>query len=112
MQATEHQIKALGDSKQTRAVGNDEPDVETVVPEWLQPFTTGLHRRSSNSTDVSPGDVETPPPVLPPSVHPPAKPSSNRAGGKHNFFHSFSERPELRSVRTHESYEGAVQKTY
>ena len=66
---------------------------------WKQLYQNGCnhsrqdYRRSSNSTDVYPGDVETPPPVLPPSVHPPAKPSSNRAGGKHIFFTHFPKDP-------------------
>ena len=49
---------ALGDQKQTRAVGDHELQVETVIPEWLQPPTEGLTGRSSSSTDDSPADVE------------------------------------------------------
>ena len=63
---------------------------------------------SSSSTDVSPADVERPPPALPPSAHPPAKPTSNNAGGKHHLVTHFPERPELRSMQTHNSH--AMQK--
>ena len=39
VQATEHQTNALGDPRQTQAVGDHERSVETELPEWLQPFT-------------------------------------------------------------------------
>ena len=52
MQATEHQTKALRDRKHTRAVCYHELQVETELPEWLQPFTEGLTRGPSSSTDV------------------------------------------------------------
>ena len=78
----------------------------TMSQMWKQLYQNGCnHSRqdykggSSNSTDVSPGDVETPPPVLLPSVHPPAKPSSNRAGGKHNFFTHFPKDPNCEVCR-------------
>ena len=50
-QETEH------DRKPAQSVGDHERRVETRLQEWLQPFTEGLTRRSSSSTDVSPADV-------------------------------------------------------
>ena len=50
------------------------------------------------------------PPAIPPPAHPPVNPPSHRAGEKAQFIHSISERPELPSVQTHESYESTVQK--
>ena len=44
--------------------------METDLPEWLQPFTEG------SSTDVSPPDVDIPPPAFLPSANAPAKPIS------------------------------------
>ena len=83
-QATEHQTKVLGDQKLAQVVGNDEQSVVTEILEWLQPFTEGLTRGSSSSTDVSPVD---------PAAHPPAKLISNRAGRKHILFILFSTDP-------------------
>ena len=57
VKASEHQIKALDDRKQTRAVGDHWLRADAELPEWLQPLTEGLTRRSSSSTDVSPADV-------------------------------------------------------
>ena len=37
-QASEHQTKALEERKRTPAVGDHELKVETLSPEWLQPF--------------------------------------------------------------------------
>ena len=74
VQATEHQTTALGDRKLAQAVGDHVRRVATNLPEWLQPFTEGLTRKSSCSTDVTPAEVATPPP---------AKLTSNKAGGKH-----------------------------
>ena len=88
VQATEHQTKALSDWKRP-AVRHRERRVETELPEWLRTFTEGLAKGSLSSTDVSPADVERPPPTLPPSTHPPAKPTSNRAGEKHNLLTHF-----------------------
>ena len=93
VQATVHQTKALGDRNQTQAVGDHERSVETKLPEWLQPPTEGLTMRFSSSTDVSPADVEIPPPALPRSAHPPAKPTSNKSGGKHILFTHFPKDP-------------------
>ena len=70
-----------------------ELQVETELPEWLQPFTEGVRRGSSSSTDVSPADVAIPPPALSPSTHPPAKPSSKRAREEHNLFTHFPTDP-------------------
>ena len=78
--------KALGHRKQTRAKSDHELRVETELPEWLQPFTEGWTRGSSSSTDVPPPDVTIPAPALPPFAHPPAKPTSNKAGRKNNVF--------------------------
>ena len=49
--------------------------VETEIPEWLQPCMEALAWRSTSSTDVSPADVAVPPPAIPLSAHPPAKPN-------------------------------------
>ena len=68
--------------------------VGTELPERRQPVMEGLTRESSSSTVVSPVDVAFSP-TIPPSAHPPAKPTS---------------KPTLRSMRTHESYENAMQK--
>ena len=81
-------------------------------PEWLQPFTEGLTRGSSSSTDVSPADVAIPPPAIPPSAHDPTKTTSNKAGGKAQFIHSSSQRPELQSIQTRESYKGVMQQQF
>ena len=89
VQATEHQTKALDDRKQTRVVGDHGLWVETELPERLQPFTEGLTRVSSSSTDVSPADVEVPPPVIPLPAHLPAETIWNKAGGQHNLFTLF-----------------------
>ena len=58
VQATEHQTKALGDRKPAQAVGDHELHAETEFPEFLEPFTEGLTRTSSSSTDVSPAGVD------------------------------------------------------
>ena len=71
VQATEHHTKALGDRKPAQAVEDHERRVETKLPEWLQPFTEGLTRGSSSSTDVPPADGAIQPPALPASAHPP-----------------------------------------
>ena len=68
--------------------------VGTELPERRQPVMEGLTRESSSSTVVSPVDVAISP-TIPPSAHPPAKATS---------------KPTLRSMRTHESYESAMQK--
>ena len=47
-----------------------------------------VDERSSSSTDVSQRDVAIPPPPIPPSAHPPAKPTSNKSWRKHKFIHS------------------------
>ena len=49
--------------------------------------------RSSSSTDVSPADVEMPPPASPLSPHPPAKRTSNGAREKHKLCSHFPEDP-------------------
>ena len=108
VQAAVHQTRALGDRRQTRAVGDHERQAEIDLPEWLQPFTKGLTVESSSSTDVSQADVEMPPPAPPPSAHPPAKQASNESTEKAQFIHSFSGRTELRSMQTHGSYESAL----
>ena len=46
MQTTDHQT------------GDHDLPVDTELPEWHQQFTEGITRGSSNSTDVSPADVE------------------------------------------------------
>ena len=81
VQASDHQPKTLNDRKKKRVVADHEPHVE------------GLTRRSSSSTDVSPADMAIPPPALLPSAHPPGKPTSNKSGGKHNYFIHFSKDP-------------------
>ena len=63
------------------------------------------------ASDVSLVDVAIPPPAVRPSAHPPAEPTSNTAGRKHTLFAHFPEDPELRSMQTHESYEGVMHKT-
>ena len=73
--------------------------MDTELQEWLQPFTEGSTGGSSSVTDVSPADVEIPPPALPPSAHPHAKPASNKAGGKHNLFTHFVEDPNCEVCR-------------
>ena len=93
VQATEHETEALDHRLQTRAVGDHVQHVETDLPEWLQQFTEGLTRGSSSSTDVSPADVELPPPPLPPSAHPPATPPSNRTWRNNNLFCHFPQDP-------------------
>ena len=99
MQTTDHQTQALGGQKHTRAVGDHKLHVLTDLPEWLQPFTEGLTRGSSSSTDVSPDDVDIPPPALPLSAHPPAKPTSNRARRKHHLFIHFPKDPNCEVCR-------------
>ena len=68
--------------------------VGTELPERRQPVMEGLTRESSSSTVVFAVDVAITQPI-PPSAHPPAKPTSKHA---------------LRRMRTHESYESAMQK--
>ena len=83
VQANEHLTKSLGDRKPAHAVGDHEQRVETELPERLQPFMEGIFnfdRRISSWHGARP-----PQPILP-SVHPPAKPTSHKAGGKHIFF--------------------------
>ena len=99
VQATEHQIKCLDDRKPAQAVDDHEGRVETKLPEWLQPFTEGLTRGSSSSTDVSPPDVTIPSPAIPPSPHPPAKPTSNISRGKRNLFSNFPKGPNYEGCR-------------
>ena len=60
VQKTDDQTQDLKDRKQTRAVDDRALQVEREVPEWLQPFTEGVTRESSSSTDVSPADVAVP----------------------------------------------------
>ena len=60
--------------------------VETESPEWLPPLTEGLTRSVSSSTDISPADVEIPPPAFLLFLHLRAKPTSNKACDKHNLF--------------------------
>ena len=76
--------------------------METELPDWHQPFTEGLTRGPSSSTDVCTADVAVPPSAIPPSAHPPAKPTSNKSGGKHNFYTHFPRDPycEVHSHRT------------
>ena len=77
-----------------------EQQVESDLPEWLlQPFTEGLPRGSSSSTDVSPADVVISPPGISLSAHPTAKPTSNRAGGKLNLFTHFPKDPNCEVCR-------------
>ena len=64
VQAADHQTRPVGDWRETRAVGDHKPDVETDLPDWL-PCTEGLTGSSSSSTVVSPGDVEIPSQSLP-----------------------------------------------
>ena len=80
VQATENQTKAPENPKRTPAVCDHERSAETQVPEWLQPFTEGLTRGSSRSTDEFPADVAIPLPANPSSAHPPSNTSSNKAG--------------------------------
>ena len=76
--------------------------VDTDLTEWPQPFTDGLTQGSSSSTDVSPA-----------SSFRASSSETNFAQVREEaqFMHSFSERPELRRMQTHESYESATQKT-
>ena len=91
MQATDHQTRALGDRKQTRAVGARAQQVETEMQKWLPPFTEGLTGEIVKFDRRSPHlDVEIPPPALPLSAHRPVNPTSNRAGRKHNLFNDFA----------------------
>ena len=85
--------KALEDRNQTRAVGDHEFHSDTELPEWRQPFTEGSTRRSSSSTDVSPADLDTPPPASSLSAHLPARRTSNKAGGMHDLFTHFPKDP-------------------
>ena len=107
VQATEHQTTALGDVKLTPAVADHGRNVDTEIPKELQPCTEGLTRGSSSSTDVSQVDVATSLPSILLSAHP--KLCSKTSGEKHNLFIHFPQRPELRSLQTHESYEAALQ---
>ena len=92
VQATDHQSRALGDRKQTRAVGDQDLKVETVSPGRLQPFTEGKTTASKSSSRTS------------------SSKTFGQSRAKAQFIHSFSERPKLQSLQTHESYESAMQK--
>ena len=108
VQATDHQTRALGDRKQTQAVGDHELKVETGLPEWLQPFTEAGYRGvrqmslqlmwkyTASTSYFRASSSET---------------YSEKSREKAQFIHSFSDRPELRSLQTYESYESAMQKT-
>ena len=85
-QATDHQTRALGDRKQTRAVGDHELKVETDLPGRLQPFREGI-TTANNSLSLASS----------------RKTFFAQSRAKAQFIHSFSERPELRSMQTHES---------
>ena len=67
--------KALGDRKRSPVVGDHQRKKwkQKYQNGLLHLFTVGLTRRSSISTDVSPVDVDRPPPAILPSAHPPAK---------------------------------------
>ena len=96
MQATEQQTKALGDQKPAQAVGDHERRVETGPPEWLQPFTEGLTKGSSNSTDVSPADVVIPPPAINSSFRASfSKTYFKQVRRKVQFIHSFSRKTRI-----------------
>ena len=91
--------------------GDHERRVETTLPEWLQPVTEGLTRGFSSSADLSPADVAIPLPAIPPSAH-----------HQQSLLQTYYEEiticsrifpdPELRSMQTHESYKGAMQKIW
>ena len=78
--------------------------LETELPQWFQPFTERLTRGSSSSTDVSSADVAMPPPAILPSAHPPDQQEST-------IDSLICQSPELRSMQTHGSYSGAMQKS-
>ena len=82
------------------------------IPEWLQPFTEGLMRKSSSSTetDESPLDVAIPPPGILLSAHSPAKPISNKSGGKHNLVTHFRTIQILKSAGARKLRENSLQK--
>ena len=109
VQATEHQIKALGDQKQTQIVGDHERRVETELPPWLQP-----------SRNFEQGDLQVRQTYLQLSWQDHLQQFSfprilqetcfKQIRRKAQFLHSFFERPELRSKPPHASYDGAMQK--
>ena len=77
------------------ASGSQHTLLATTSDEWKQNYQNGFNRSrkdsqgSSSSTDVSPADMTTPLTAILPSAHPPAKPSSNKAGGERNLFTHF-----------------------
>ena len=93
-----------------RRASNRTPDQSFGLPEeWLQPFSEGLTRGFTSSTDESPAVVSIPAPELLPSAHPQQNLPQIKQGESTIYSH-ISQGPELRSVQTHESYECAMQK--
>ena len=92
VKAADHKTKALCDRKQTRIVGDHELREETEFLEGLQPFTEGLTKGSSSSTDLS-SVVEIPP------AHTSSKPTLNNSGRKHNVITHFSKHPNCEVCR-------------
>ena len=107
VQATEHQTKALDDPKHKVWA--------TTSEEWKQNYQNGfnhsrknLQGRSSSSKDVSPTDV---------AIHRQQfhlqrilqQTYFQQSWRRAQIIHSFSQRPGLRSMQTHKSYESAMQ---
>ena len=70
-----------------------------------------INSGSSSSTDVSPAEVELPPPAFVPSVRPPAKLTSiDSAGEKHNVYIHFPKDPNCEVSTLTKFYESAMPK--
>ena len=110
VQATEHQTKSVGNRKQTQAVGDHERRVETELPERLQPFKEGLtresHVRQTYSHLTRPYHLQKF--LLPRILQKNLLQTKQEESTTYSL--TLSQRPELRSMQTHESCKGAMQK--
>ena len=85
----------------------------TMSYSWIQRgfnhSRKGLTKGSSSSTDVPPTDENIPPPALP-FFRASFSNTFKQIRRNAQFMHSFSQRPEVRSIQTHECYESGLQK--
>ena len=85
-QSTDHQTTGMDDRQQTRAVGDQQLQVGTELPEWPEGSTRGL----SSSTGVSSADVD---------IALPALPSSFRASCIETYFEQSRRKHNLFTLR-------------
>ena len=110
VQATDHQTKALGDRRWTRAVGDHGLKVEkTDLPEWHRPVTEELKGdRQVRQTYLQLTWQYHLQQFILPRIFQQNLLQTNQ---EESTIHSLSPRPELRSTQTHESCLSAMQKT-